>query len=275
MALELRHPGKLPRRFFAAGMVLCLSACGRSGKGASGPDAERQSEAEYDVARDFLLARHDPRNALAHAQKAIELNDANADAHHIEALIYLYFCAASPLECHLPEAEKAARKAVQLRADFREAQNTLGVILIQEKKYDEAVKVLQPLANDMLYQTPWDAWGNLGLAYLENGKVDDAVAALTRSVTVKPRFCVGNYRLGLAFEKKGDLDSARRALSQAVETNRPECQALQDAFEVRGRVYSKSKNCELAKGDWERCRDISPGSPAGVRCVASLKSSLC
>jgi Tfp pilus assembly protein PilF len=175
----------------------------------------------------------------------------------------------------LPEAEKAARQAVKLRADFREAQNTLGVILIQEKKYEEAVKVLDPLAHDILYQTPWDAWGNLGLAYLENGKIDDAVTALKRSVTAEPRFCVGNYRLGLAFEKKGDLNSAQKALSQAVETNRPECQALQDAFEARGRVYSKSKNCELAKGDWERCRDISPDSPAGMRCVASLKSSLC
>src|SRR4051812_70434 len=176
VALERpRRVAKLPRWIVAIGMVLSVSACSRTGRGANGPDNERQSEAEYDVARDFLLARHDPRSALAHAQKAIELNDANADAHHIEALIYLYFCSSSPLECHLPEAERSARKAVKLRDDFREAQNTLGVILIQEKKYEEAVKVLEPLANDMLYQTPWDAWGNLGLAYLENGKVDDAV----------------------------------------------------------------------------------------------------
>jgi Tfp pilus assembly protein PilF len=266
---------KLPRWIVAVAMVLSVSACSRTGRGASGPDAERQSEAEYDVARDFLLARHDPRSALAHAQKAIELNEANADAHHIEALIYLYFCSSAPYDCRLLEAEKAARQAVKLRPDFREAQNTLGVILIQEKKYEEAVQVLDPLAHDMLYQTPWDAWGNLGLAYLENGKIDDAVAALRRSVTVEPRFCVGNYRLGLALEKKGQLDSARQAFSQAVETNRPECQALQDAFEARARVYSKSKNCELAKGDWEKCRDISPDSPAGLRCVASLKSSLC
>jgi len=275
-ASRLHRPlGGLPRWVLAAALVVCLAACSRTGRGANSVDTERQSEAEYDVARDLFLVRRDPRGALAHAQKAIELNDGNADAQHLAALIYLYFCSSSALDCRLPEAEKAARQAVKLRPDFREAQNTLGVILIQQKKFDEAVAVLDPLAHDILYQTPWDAWGNLGLAYLEKGKLEDAVTALQRSVTAEPRFCVGNFRLGLALEKKGDLGAARQALSQAVETNRPECQSLQDAFEARARVHSKSKNCELARGDWERCRDISPDSPVGLRCVASLKSSLC
>jgi type IV pilus assembly protein PilF len=240
-------------------------------------DSDRQSEAEYDVARDLFLSRRDPRAALAHAQKAVELNDQNAEAHHFIALVYLYFCSASPSpdDCRLADAERAARQALKLRPDYREAQNTLGVVLIQEKKYDQAVGVLDPLSRDILYQTPWDAWGNLGLAYLEKGSVDDAVAALRRSVAAQPKFCVGNFRLGLALEKKGDLSAAREAFSLALETDRPECQSLQDAFEARARVYSKSKNCDLAKGDWERCRDISPVSPAGQRCVASLKSSPC
>jgi Tfp pilus assembly protein PilF len=181
----------------------------------------------------------------------------------------------SQLDCRLPDAEKAARRAIELKADFREAKNTLGVVLIHEQKYDDAIAVLTPLANDILYQTPWDAWGNLGDAYLKKGKPDDAITALRRSVASQPRFCVGNFRLGLAYEKKGDLGAARDALSRALETNSPECQSLQDAFEARARVYSKSKNCDLAKGDLEKCKDISADSPAGQRCVASLKSSPC
>jgi len=276
VAAQLRRPHlvRVPRWIVAAGLLLCLSACSRTGRGANSADGERQSEAEYDVARD-LLGRHDRRGALGHAQKAVELNDANADAHHLVALIYLDFCSTSEMDCRFPEAEKSARQAVKLRPDFREAQNTLAVTLIHEKKYDEAVAILDPLAHDILYQTPWDAWGNLGLAYLGKGKLEEAVTALKHSVTAEPRYCVGNYHLGLAFEKKGDLDAARQALSQAVETNHPECQRLQDAFEARARVYSKSKNCELARGDWEKCRDLSPNTPAGLRCVASLKSSLC
>jgi type IV pilus assembly protein PilF len=251
------------------------SACSRTGRGAAGPDAERQSDAEYDVARDLFMRARDPRGALAHAQKAIELNGENADAHHFVALVYLSFCASSPLDCRLPDAEKSARRAIELRSDFREAKNTLGVVLLEEKRFDEAIAVLEPLANDILYQTPWVAWGNLGKAYFEKGKSDDAITALRRSVAAQPKFCVGNYRLGLAYEKKGDLVAAREALSRAVETDNPECRSLQDAFEARARVYSKSKNCDLAKGDLEKCKEISADSQTGQRCVASLKSSPC
>src|SRR5260221_1731446 len=265
----------LPRWAVAGGLMMCLSACSRTGRGANVPDAERQSDSEYDVARDLFLNRHDPRGALEHAQKAVELNDQNAEANHFVALIYLSFCSTSSQDCRLPDAERAARRAVQVKSDFRDAPNTLGVILIQEKKYDEAIATLQALANNILYQSPWDAWGNLGLAYLEKGKVDEAIVALRRSIAAEPRFCVGNYRLGLAFEKKGDLIAAREALSRALETNIPECQRLQDAFEARARVYSKAKNCDLAKGDLEKCKEISVESPAGQRCAASLKSSPC
>jgi Tfp pilus assembly protein PilF len=265
----------LARAIVAIALVVGAVACARAGKGASGPDAERQSDAEYDVARDLFMRARDPRGALAHAQKAIELNSDNADAHHFVALIYLSFCAASPPDCRLAEAEKSARRALEIRNDFREAKNTLGVVLIESKKYDDAIAVLEPLANDILYQTPWVAWGNLGKAYFEKGKADEAIAALRRSIAAQPRFCVGNYRLGLAYERKGDLAAARDALSRAVETDSPECRALQDAFEARARVYSKSKSCDLAKGDLERCKEISADSPAGQRCVASLKSSPC
>jgi Tfp pilus assembly protein PilF len=248
-----------------------LFSCGHAGA-ARGASAERQSESEYDVARDLFLSRRDARGALEHAQKAVELNGDNAEAHHLVALLYLYFCAGTPPDCRLSDAERAARKAVNVRPGFREAQNTLGVILIQQKRYDEAVAVLTPLANDILYQTPWDAWGNLGLALLEQGKVNEAIDALRRSIAAEPRFCVGNYRLGLAYEKKGDMTAAREALTRAVETNRPECASLQDAFEARGRVLAKLKSCDLAKGDWERCKQINAETPAGVRCATSLSA---
>lgn len=256
-------------------LVAGASACSRTGRGAAGPDSERQSDAEYDMARDLFMRAHDPRAALVHAQKATELNPDNAEAHHFTAILYLAFCAATPPDCRLPEAEKAARRAIEVKPDFRDAKNTLGNILINEKRYDDAVAVLEPLANDILYQSPWNAWGNLGRAYLEKGKPEEAIAALRRSVSAEPKFCVGNYHLGLAYEKKGDLVAAREALSRAVETDNPECRSLQDAFEARARVYSKSKNCDLAKGDLEKCKEISADSQTGQRCVASLKSSPC
>src|SRR6266403_4942321 len=66
--------GLLARVILAALFVIGAAACSRAGKGANGPDAERQSESEYDVARDLFIRARDPRGALAHAEKAVELN---------------------------------------------------------------------------------------------------------------------------------------------------------------------------------------------------------
>ena len=103
------------------------------------------------------------------------------------------------------------------RPDFREAKNTLAVVLINEHRYSDAIAVLKPLTEDILYQTPENAWGNLGWAYLQQGSFDLAIDALKRSVAAQPVFCVGSYRLGLAFEHKQELTSALDAFTRALE----------------------------------------------------------
>lgn len=256
------------------GLLVVASGCGAArGRGAADP--ERQAESEYDLARELFYSHNDPRGALAHAKSAIELDDENADAQHFAALIYLYFCAVSPDECRLTEAEAHVRAALKARRDFREAKNTLGVILIHQQRLDDAVGVLKPLTEDILYENPWDSWGNLGFAYLEKGSVDLAIEALRRSVAARPQYCVSNYRLGLALEKKGELDAAGVALTRAVETEQPECRGLQDAYEARGRIRLQSNDCEGARQDWERCKELSSDTPSGRHCEASLQKLSC
>src|SRR6185436_9469561 len=179
-----------------------------TGTGPGSPDPERQSASEYDVARDLFQRRGEPRQGLEHALKAVELDSDNADAAHLVGLIYLAFCMKGPEDCHLADAERYVRQAIGAKKDFREAKNTLGVILVHEKHYDEAIAVLEPLTKDILYTTPEIAWGNLGWAWLEKGDADKAIDALKRAVAAEPRFCVGYYRIGQAYEKKNDYAAA-------------------------------------------------------------------
>jgi tetratricopeptide (TPR) repeat protein len=239
---------------------------------ASGPNDAR-SVAEYDVAKD-AFEHHHAREALEHVQTALKLDDENADAAYLGAVILLGFCAQDERssDCRYPEAEAFARKAIAVKADHRDAKNALGVILIHEKRYDDAIAVLKPLANDILYSTPEEAWGNLGQAYLERGNHDEAIDALRRSVAAQPLYCVGNYRLGLAYEKKGEAASAREALTKALETQAQGCDHLQDAFEARARVEEKLSLKAEAKSDLTKCRDLAPKLPAGERCAAKLSA---
>lgn len=253
-----------------------VMACG-GGKGASSPNAqstERQSDSEYDLAKDYFY-KSQPRAALDHALKAVELNDENAKALYFTSAIYLAFCSGdlgfkSP-DCRLLDAERFARLALKADDTFRDARNLLGQVLILEKKYAEAIKTLEPLVKDPAYTASYLAWGNLGWAQVLNGEIEAGITSLKNAVT-QPRFCVGHYRLGIAFEKKGDLVQAESSLSDAVAVESPDCQNLQDAWDERGRVRMKLGKTADARTDFERCREISAESPKGKGCAQMLSS---
>jgi type IV pilus assembly protein PilF len=273
-----RTPSVMPyvsrARVALVGMIACmhlLVACAAANN-VAGQDAERRSESEYDLARDAWLRQGDPRLGLDHALKAIEIDADNADAHHLAALIYLDLCQKPGDRCRLEEARQRAESALFARKDYREARNTLGVILIHLKRPADAITVLLPLTSDILYSTPENAWGNLGLAYLELGRLDDAISALERSVAAQPRFCVGHYRLGLARERKALREAAVEAYSQALEAD-PRCRSLQDAHLGRARVLVELGRQEPARRDLDDCVRQARETATGKECD-SLRQNL-
>ena len=251
------------------GAILVSAGCSGSQR-AGGADPVRQSESEYDIARDLWLRRGQVREALEHALRAVDLDDENAEALHLVALLYLDFCSRSPAECRLKEAEKAAQRALKLKPDFREARNTLGVVLIHQRRPRESIAVLKPLSEDILYGTPEKAWGNLGWAYFEAGEIDRAIDALRRSIAAQPLFCVGSFRLGLAYERRAELAPALAAFSRAVETNVPECAQLQDAWWGRARVAERLGQTDSIRADLARCVELSGSTETGKNCRSML-----
>lgn len=230
-------------------------------------DPKKMSQSQADLAADAWARQGNTRGALEHALKAIELDPKNADAQHMAALLYLDFCRTSAIgECRLKEAERHARLAIAHREDFLEAQNTLAVVLIHQGRYAEARALLKPITENILYNTPEIAWGNLGWAYLSEGMPEKAIPALRRAVAAQPLFCVGNYRLGVAYHESGAIESAAEALNRAVETNAPGCNAIQDAFLKRAQVYLALGDEHQSRADLDRCIDLSKTTEVGRRC---------
>lgn len=265
--------GPVLRSIGALGLLitspLALACSSVASNPAQSPEA--QSLAEYDLAKEsYRLGKM--RDVLSHAQKAVELDESNADAAFLAARVYLEFCMrdATSNDCRFEEAEKFTRKTIEANPEQREAKNMLGVILVHEKRFEEAVSVLRPLANDILYNSPESAWGNLGWAYLKLGSYDEAIDALRRSLAAQPLFCVGAYRLGLAYEGKNDLKAAHEAFTKAVETPAPDCQRLQDAFDARARVGAKVGPPDLVREDLTKCVSIDKSTPIGKDCADRL-----
>jgi len=248
-----------------------LAACG-GGKGQQPvQNPERQSDAEYDIARD-LFQKGNARAALDHVQKAVTFNEENDKAHYLMAAILLSFCSGprgfEAPDCKLADVEKSTRLSLKYNADFRDAKNLLGQVLINERKYRDAIAVLEPLTKDPAYVHPYFAWGNLGWAQVLDGQVEAGIASLRNAVT-EPRFCVGHYRLGVGLERKGDPTLAEQSFTSAV-TADPQCADLQDAWEARARVRLKLGRASEARQDYERCVEISKETVTGKTCVREL-----
>ncbi len=266
------------QRFAKVSIVLfstlwaAVGACSARGANAPGGSLERQSDAEYDLARDYFF-KGQPRQALDRCRKAIELDGENANALYFASTIHLYFCSGrlelSDPDCRLSDAESYVRRALRVNDSFREAKNTLGQILILEKKYSEAIAVLEPLTKDPAFESSFLAWGNLGWAQVLAGRLDQGIESLKSSVTER-RFCVGHYRLGVAYGKRGDFAAAEQSLTDAVSADAPECQNLQDAWAERGRVRAQLGKMPDARADFQKCRDIAADSRAGKACIEAL-----
>ena len=250
----------------AALIALALSCSAAQSPGAERDEATR-SLAEYDLARDLWLNRGQAREALDHVLTAIALDDENADAAHLAALIYLDFCRQSADACRLEEAERHARAALEAKPDYREARNTLGVTLIHQRRFADAIAVLRPLTEDILYRTPEIAWGNIGWAFLEEGALQEAVDALSRSVAAQPEFCVGHYRLGLAEERLGRADRALAAFTRALSAAEGRCQGLQEAYAGRARLLLATHRAAEAERDLQTCVRLDKRTDAGRECL--------
>jgi type IV pilus assembly protein PilF len=272
--IALSWPALLRRTSRTGGLALVLvlaAGCSTKKSTAGVRDPEKASLAEHDVAADEFN-KGNLRSALVHAQKALDLDEENHQAQLLAATIYLGFCATSSEECRLPEAEKHARTALKLKPDFASASNTLGVILIRQQRYEEAISVLKPLTENMVYSTPELAWGNLGQAYLEKGDADQAILSLKKAVALQPGFCVGSYRLGLAYERKADLRAASQAYSSTLDNTFEQCK-FADAYEARARVLLKLNEINSARADLEQCIRIGVNSAVAKRCETTLKQA--
>jgi len=225
----------------------------------------RKSDRFYQAAYISWFEEHDNLAAIRHLTRAVEANPENDDAHYLLGTIRLG-------RGELDEAEVHIREAVRLRGEDRpaaraEALNSLGVLLLQKKKPQEAVVFLEEAAGEVLNREPWLALGNLGWAYIELGELDKAIETLRRALFDQPLFCVGLYRLGQAYYLKGDYTNAAANLKSTVEVKQAGCDKMQDAHHLLGMAYLRLDRVDEARDALTACEEIDPVSEIGVACA--------
>jgi len=133
------------------------------------------------------------------------------------------------------------------------AWNNLGIIAMREDRTSEAVGYFQ----EALRQSPdyWIALENLGNAYRQQKRWDDARAALERAVAIRPADPEANYRLAMIYAQTEDTERAYQYL-QKVLTLRP---AYPEALNNLAVLYLRTGRRDAAVAKFEECIRVAPG----------------
>ncbi len=115
------------------------------------------------------------------------------------------------------DAEKILKRAVQLKLDTPPAWLTLGIIYMEQNRLDEA---LAALSQATLYD-PRDARARnyLGVVIGRKGWLDGAQAELRKAVEIDPSYSDAHYNLAVFYleNKPPSTELARRHYYRAVE----------------------------------------------------------
>ena len=98
----------------------------------------------------------------------------------------------------------------------------VSIRLVQLRRFDEAIPVLQQLRVDPKYR--FDAGYQLGTAFLQAGYVDESIDTLAAVINDYPvkgdaKFTDMTYVYGRALEQKGEKQAAIKAYSQVAQAN--------------------------------------------------------
>lgn len=224
-----------------------------------------------DLGRAQYADENNPAAAIASWERAIRRNPENAEAH-------LYLGQTLGELGQFERAESLLRQAVRLylersqederlRVPLTESRNSLGAVLVNLRRYDEAIAVLREALREITYTSQHLVLGNLGLALLRKGSTDEAVTILERAVALQPNFCVGFTRLGEARLQQSDATRAVEALDRGLAVQQRGCDAIQEAWLLRARAHASLQHAEQSAADLRRCVEIAPRSPEGIACA--------
>ncbi len=263
----VRTGAKLSR--LAAGVALaCVSTV--MTPGCAGPkEVERtpleRATSHLEVGNSALMDGDLPL-AISHLIQAEKIDPTIPQIHHSKALA---FYAKGDLETALA----SAREAVRLNPAFSEAQNTLGRVLMETERSDEAIAHLQKSAEDPTFREAYKPLTNLGILYYRQGDLAKSGRYLSRAVNEKVAgigggTCVAYYYLGHLRVKEGKLADAIDAYDRAT---RRACGNFADAHFALGIALERNRDYDKARRKFLEIQDQFPATPVASKALERLK----
>jgi tetratricopeptide (TPR) repeat protein len=144
------------------------------------------------------------------------------------------------------------------------ARNNLGLALLQKGKVDEAIAHFQYALK--ILPTYGTALCNLGDAFDKKGRVDEAIRQYQEALKFQPTFFIVHNTLGLDLLRRGRVDEAITHFQQAVEL----VPDYVDGHVNLGNAFLQKRNAGEAIARFQEALQLKPADPTGQKDLAWL-----
>jgi Tfp pilus assembly protein PilF len=246
------------------GVIFLMSlgmACATTERGSKSLTQSERAKMLVEVGNGALL-EGDPTGALQSFSQA-EKEDPNLpELHHSKALAFY-------AKHDLNKALSSARKAILLKPDYAAANTTLGKLLIDAGKYDEAQIPLKLAAQDPLNRDSYKSWTNLGIIKYRQGDFLKADSFMNQAIQNAPQVaCVAYYYRGHLKLRESHFGEAIE--NYALATKRF-CANFGDAYLALGIAYQRDRQYELARKTLLEVQKRYPNTKLAERALDQLK----
>jgi type IV pilus assembly protein PilF len=173
-------------------------------------DAElRKAEEHRDLGERYLHSGN-TELAIKELRVALELHERDPQGHFAIGEAYRRKQQWELAETHL-------RRALKLDPTLLDARLNLGVIFLEQGRWDDAVRETLPLADDPTFLNPSRALVNLGWAHYNSGRLDEAESYYRKALTQSRSHFQIHLNLGIVLYDQGKVFEAAAQFEKALE----------------------------------------------------------
>jgi len=255
--------GRLPRplRCLCVLLAVLALAAGSLGCGAATEkeEATKQADYHYQMAVSQFGEGHVPQ-AIRELTIALDQRPDHAEALHLMGFIYMG-------RKQYPEAIRYFRAALESKPDYLICKNNLGVAYLYMERWHEAAELYEGLRKETLYTSPWLAYANLGWAYYQMGRVQDAIEQTEMALFLNPDMCLAQNNLGIMKAERMAFDDAVASFEAAIE----QCPGYAEPHLHLGQMWADAGNASKASTHFRKCLQLSTRNELGQRCKANAR----
>lgn len=187
-------------------LALTPAACVTTTTGGFSADRQKEISQRVDAATQYL-SKGNTEQAIVHLRRALELDPDAASVHESLARVFV-----QTGEYEL--ADQHFRRAIQADPAYTRARNNYAAFLYQKGDVDGAIRQLEIVTADTLYEKRSDAFTNLGRAYARRGDLDKASEMLGRALKMDRRQAPAMLELADIHFKREQYPQAQQAYAQ-------------------------------------------------------------